>query len=208
MKTNIFECFILLFFAMGAWAGDLERQVAVRESYQLESQKNFPGAIKALAGAYNADSKDYFLNLRMGWLNYVLGNYKNAIKHYDTALESRAQSMSAGIGKVNALMAQKDWSGAARANKDLSKIFPTDYAVNLKLVNIYIIEKNFEEGLKIVGDLVPYYPENVELLNTQGYLQILSGQKENAEKVFHQVLKVSPDNVIAKSHLVQLAKTK
>jgi len=193
---------------MMAFADMGERQNAIRESYVLEGKANYAGAIKSLAGQYNQEPTDYFINLRMGWLNYLLGNFKNALQHYNAAIDAKGHSKAAGLGKVNTLMKTQDWTGYEDALKTLTKVFRSDYDLNLRLANYYLNTKKYEEGAEVTGNLIPYYPDDVVLLNTHGYLNMLAGKKEHAEKTFHEVLSISPDNVIAKGHLTELAKNK
>src|ERR1700733_6513378 len=78
----------------------------LRRSYQLEREGKYDGAIRALTVLYNTKRRDFFLNLRLGWLNYLNGNFKNALVHYENALSNKRHSMDAALGKVNTLIAE------------------------------------------------------------------------------------------------------
>lgn len=178
----------------------------LRQSYTYEGQKNYEYAIRAMAPLYNSSPKDFFVNLRLGWLNYLNGNYRNSITHYDAALALSPKSITALQGKLGTLIAQGRWDEARLAAHGILAILPNDYTATLRLANISIYEKRFKDAISTLRSLLPYYPESAELLNTLGYAYQLDGDSANAQKVFNRVLSSAPDNAIALTHLQELTR--
>lgn len=207
LATNLFlSCALATLFVVPALAVENTAASAFRSSYALENQKNYEGAIRALSGLYNVKPRDFFLNLRLGWLNYMNGNYKNALTHYDNAITQNGKAVNAFYGKMNTLLAQGNWKEAEAVSLQLTRQMPSDYVANLRLANIYISEKKYIEAQDVVSRLAVLYPESAELLNTAGYIHRLKGEKNEADGIFQKVLIVYPDNAIAKNHLAEMAK--
>src|ERR1039458_9138026 len=71
---------------------------AFSKSYQFETKSDFKDAIEALKAVY--DKSSYELNLRMGWLNYKAGSYKESQNYYQLAIDLKPNAIEAKFGYV------------------------------------------------------------------------------------------------------------
>jgi len=69
---------------------------AFTKSYELEVKYDYKGAIAALKDVY--DEKDYDMNLRLGWLNYVLKQYTESINYYQLAIDLKPTATEPRLG--------------------------------------------------------------------------------------------------------------
>ncbi|MDX5584242.1 MAG: hypothetical protein QNK20_04835, partial [Aureibaculum sp.] len=60
-------------------------QEAFSKSYVLEAQGDFKLAADEIKAFYDANS--YETNLRLGWLNYMAGNFNESIAFYQKSME-------------------------------------------------------------------------------------------------------------------------
>lgn len=196
----------VMFMVGSSFAGDTDRQEALRQSYLAESQKDVEGAIRSIASVYNTNPKDFFINMRMAWLNYLKGNFPVAVQHYDKAIAAQPQAVNAIAGKINVFMAQKSWKDAGKLAKDLLKLVPNDYTISMKLVTAYDGAKKYDDGVKFIDSILAHYPESTELLNYKAYFLKESGKKAQSKEVYQRVVAMSPDDAIAKNSLAEMTK--
>jgi tetratricopeptide (TPR) repeat protein len=78
---------------------DNQRLLAFQKSYQLEQEKNYIGSIEAVKAI--ATTPSYETNLRLGWLNYMAGLYKESMEYYQAAIDLAPNSIEAKIGYIN-----------------------------------------------------------------------------------------------------------
>src|SRR5690349_6658888 len=71
---------------------------ALNQSYLHESQGNILLAIESLSDLYRSSPKDYFLNLRLGWLFRRYRSYLNAKEHYLAAEKADPNALDPQLG--------------------------------------------------------------------------------------------------------------
>ena len=95
---------LLLLLALGAACAESIEEKTQRcfaVSYTQEAAKNYAGAITALADAPDS----YVVELRLGWLHYLKGNYTSAETHYKAAVKKNADALEAKVGYLLPLLA-------------------------------------------------------------------------------------------------------
>jgi tetratricopeptide (TPR) repeat protein len=106
VKTAVTLAFLLLF--QTAEAQDFNTvMTAFEKSYTYEKQNEINQAIQELKKVYYSDS--YEISLRLGWLNYLQGNFTESASHYRHAVELKSYSEEAKMGLVLPLSASGKW---------------------------------------------------------------------------------------------------
>ncbi|MEZ4765017.1 MAG: hypothetical protein R3C26_18115 [Calditrichia bacterium] len=108
-KTGVYyeKCCCCCWFRQNLLAlTDAEIRDAYYKSYNYEKIQNYSDAINTLMPVYNEFPNTYTVNLRLGWLYYLIPNYANAISHYDRSIKISPYSLEAKLGRLLPLLAQ------------------------------------------------------------------------------------------------------
>ncbi len=108
-----------------------------KNSIQEESIGKYAQAILTLMKIYDKYSKEYTINLRLGWLYYLNKDYDSSIKYYRNALAiSYNKSIEAMLGATLPLADRGDWD---KVKDNYNMILDSDennYTANLRLGQI------------------------------------------------------------------------
>lgn len=200
---------IALFFAFGG-APDSSRAVAGQEvdiagayqrSFEHERTENYQDAIRALAPVYEAYPNAYTVNLRMGWLFYLNGNYNNAVAHYDVAITAAPAALEPKLGKMLPLLAQERWSDVEGVAYQVVSIDHYSYYGNLRLLVALRMQGKLEAAYQIALKMVGAYPTDIYYLVELAHVNDARGDTDEAARLFGEVLILDPENEAARRYL-------
>ncbi len=172
-----------------------------KESYRYEKMGAYNDAIKALLPVYKTNPRFYLVNLRLGWLYYLSGKYRNSIKYYKKAIEINSYSFEAKLGLSLPLLAQKDWIAVERLMRQILTKDPYNYYANLRLAISLRFQNKANQAEKVARQMLRRYPTSVDFLVELGRDLLWQGKKDQAKKIFQKVLLLDPENVIARQVL-------
>jgi len=182
----------------------------IRSSYEssflYEKRGDYEGAVKALMPLYKAYPEGYTVNLRLGWLYYLMGKYANSIYHYEKALKSVPSSVEAMLGLSLPYMAQERWKEVESLMYRILKIDYYNYYANLRLSVALRKLKKFSVAEAVARKMLAIYPTDVNFLNELAISLYYQGKELYAESIFKDVLILDPENVTAKKYLGLLKK--
>ena len=170
-------------------------------SYRYEKTQNYEDAVKALLILHQTYPKGYTVNLRLGWLYYLRGNYANSEKHYQTAIKAAPSSIEAKLGYTLPLLAQERYEDVETITKQILAADYGNYYGNLRFAFALRMQKKYEQVEKVVTRMLVFYPTDVSFLIELGLLRVAQGQTEAAKRLFYDVLTLDPENVTAKQQL-------
>ncbi|WP_456396582.1 tetratricopeptide repeat protein [Desulfurobacterium sp.] len=176
-------------------------KLAYHKSFTYEKTKDYRDAIKVLMPIYKTYPNGYTVNLRLGWLYYLMGKYKNSEVHYRKAIEAIPSSIEAKLGLALPLMAEKRWSDVESL---MYKVLKTDYYNFYGNLRLAIALRNEDKGKlaeQISRKMLALYPSNVAFLTELGLDLIAQGKKKEAYSIFNDVLILDPENTVAKYYL-------
>ncbi|HIP06654.1 MAG TPA: tetratricopeptide repeat protein [Mariprofundaceae bacterium] len=173
-----------------------ENQEVWQKSYVLESKGEYEKAAAVLTPLLNNKTSEYVL-LRYGWLNYLQGNYNDAIDSYKRALNFNSRSFDARLGISLPLMAQGRWKEASRYLKQVIAQSPYHYLAHVRLMIC-------EEGLhqwktleKHSKSMAAYYPVDAIILVYLARSYAWQDKEEQAKAIYQRVLKRFPNHIEA-----------
>ncbi len=178
------------------------------QSYNFEKMQNYEDAIKVLMPIYNKYPNGYTINLRLGWLYYLKGNYKNSIFHYKKAMKVFPYSVEAKLGYTLPLLAQEKYKDVISVCYQVLQIDFYNYYGNLRLSYALRKIKDFTNAKKVVLKMLALYPTNTEFLTELGIIYYELKDFISAKKVFNDVLILDPVNSTAKIYLEKLKSKK
>lgn len=194
MKTYI--SILLLGFATtlnAQTANDL--QAAFSKSYAHEDAKDISAAIAELSNYYSASS--YEMNVRLGWLNYISGDYSESLKYYKVAMELMPYSIEAKYGYVLPLSAMGNWNNVIIIYQEILKTDPQNSIANYRMGVIYFERAEFETSLKYTEKVVNMYPYDYDSVVLLAWINLKREDFRKAKILFNKSLLINPGNASA-----------
>ncbi len=174
---------------------------AYRQSYQLESQKKYGEALKALGTITGSERGTYFYSLRLGWLSYLGGKYQQAIASYKVAVRLRPGAVEPLLGLTLPQMALRAWVDASRTAKAAIAIDKKNYTANSRLALCEYNLGRYKASMNRYRKILGLYPGNLTMRLGLGWAQLKAHDQEAAGRTFAEVLRRSPNNASAKQGL-------
>lgn len=192
-KVIIVVAIVLQSLTILAQSGDLQK--AFVDSYTQEYNKKYNDAIAALVKVYS--EKSYETNLRLGWLNYINGNYPQAQSYYQKAITLKPYSIEAKLGMVKPLSVLESWDKVLQQYEEILKIDPQNTNTNYWAGVIYYNRKKYETAAKYFEKGVNLYPFDYDSNHMLGWTYLNLGRTQDAKILFKKALLSHPGDASA-----------
>ncbi len=204
MKTKLILIGFVMAVTVSASAQTQDPKVdAFSKSYQYESVKNYPKAIEALIGIYDANSYD--INLRMGWLYYENGDYANSVTYYKKAIQAEPKSVEARLGIAYPMAAMGNWDDLTANYLEIINIDPANSLVNYRLGEIYYNKKDYDKALAYALKVRDTWGFDYDTNLLLGQIYIALGKNVEAKEVLNDALLYFPDSTDVKDLLKKIS---
>ncbi len=170
-------------------------------SYDYERSQDYENAIRALGPVYEEYPNGYTVNLRMGWLFYLNGNFANAIAHYEVAESTAPLALEPKLGHLLPLMAQERWDEVERLAYQVVSIDHYSYYGNLRLGIALRMRGKLDAALQVILKMSTAYPTDTLYLQELARLAVARGDPEEAAARYTDVLILEPENQEARAYL-------
>ncbi len=189
---------VLLAFALSPAQMSAEKiAAAYGNSYNLEYQQRYLDAIRALDELYKNYESTYTVNLRIGWLYYLNGNFSNSQRHYLKALTIYPASIEAMLGLCNMFAAKQSWRELESQATRILKVDYYNFDANLWLAYALRMQGKYGKAETYSRKMLLLYPSSVKLLNELGITIYHQKKFKEALEIFASVLVLDPLNVDA-----------
>ncbi|GAB1403459.1 hypothetical protein MASR1M74_06370 [Lentimicrobium sp.] len=168
---------------------------AFSRSYTSEVSGDYGKAIEALKGVY--DESSYEINLRLGWLNYLAGQFTASVAHYNKAIAIRPLSIEARLGFALPSSALGNWNQVVARYLEILKLDPNNYTVNYRLGTIYYGREDYAEAYKYLELIANLYPFDYDALIMFGWVNYRMGKSREARVLFQKCLLNRPGDASA-----------
>ena len=168
---------------------------AFETSYQEEAKGNYFLARGALANVYAAES--YEMNLRLGWLHYMLKDYSGSEGYYKKATELKPFSVEAKFGYVKPLSVLEKWNDVLRQYQDILKIDEMNGQANYWIASLFYSRKDYKNAIKYLEKVVNLYPFDYSGTLLLGWSYLQNSQPSDAKILFGKVLLMKPGDTSA-----------
>jgi tetratricopeptide (TPR) repeat protein len=191
---------VLFGFSLVVFSQDYENEVkAFKESYTLEYKGDYTGAISKIKEIYRDNS--YEQNLRLGWLNYMAGNFNESISFYSNALKLMPYSEEAKFGIIYPYSALGKWSVVEEYYKKILETSPNNTTALYKLGMIYYGRADYLTAYKYFKKVVDLYPFSHDGLLMYAWTNFKLKKYREAKILFYKVLMLNPNDSSAKEGL-------
>ena len=170
-------------------------QEAFGESYKLEAQGDFKLAADEIKVLYKEES--YEINLRLGWLNYMAGNFNESIAFYKKAMELMPYADETKFGYIFPLSALGRWDEVIEMYNKILENSPHNTKAMYYLGTIYYNRLRYDKALSQFKQIVDLYPFDYDGLLMYAWTNLKLGNKKEAKDLFQKVLLNKPNDASA-----------
>jgi tetratricopeptide (TPR) repeat protein len=169
------------------------------ESYAAEAKGDHEAGIAAVRKVIEITglSDNTFVNLRLGWLNYLLGDYEEALTFYKAAASSAPLAITPLQGRLNCFLELERSDDAIETARAILKLDPMNFRANRTLGDVYYAKQDYSRAGGYYERLVIGYPDNMEIASSLGWCHLNLGQPALAKQIFGNVLAVAPATITA-----------
>lgn len=168
---------------------------AFSKSYTLEAKGQYDDAIVAIKDVYKEDS--YTMNLRLGWLYYLLKKYDTSIGYYKKAIKIMPAAEEPLWGILYPQVANENWTEVEKTYLSILKINPKNSKANYKLGMIYYYRKNYAAAKKYFDVALNLYPFDYDTLLMSAWTNYFLGKTAEAKSLFYKVLLIDSNDASA-----------
>lgn len=196
IRLFIFCIFFCVFLNAG-YCELTEYQKAYQTSIDMERQYEYSKSIQTLQAIYEKYQKDYDINLRLGYLNYINNQYEKSLEYYEKAVKIKQSSLEAQNWVVLILVVLKRWQKAEDYAKRIIKQDMSNYYANIRLAYIYYMQGEWSNALERYHAIYGLYPGDSDIRLGLASTYLALGEKIKARYYYSEILKVSPFHTTA-----------
>jgi len=170
-------------------------QEAFSKSYILEARGDFKLAADELKAFY--DENSYETNLRLGWLNYMAGNFNESMAFYKKSLTLMPYANEPKFGYIFPLSAIGRWDEVIAVYKKILENSPHNTKAMYYLGTIYYNRSQFDKAIIYYKRIVDLYPFDFDALLMYAWTNLQLGKKKEAKVLFQKALLNKPNDASA-----------
>lgn len=193
---------ILIVASEMAAIGQTTSSEAFSKSYTYETNKDYAKAASSITAVYNASS--YTMNLRLGWLNYLAGEYIKSESYYKKAIVLEQKSVEARLGIVYPISAVGNWDEVIKVYNEILTIDPQNSTVNYRMAYIYFVRKDYEKAAMYSLKVLKLYPFDFDSNYLLGQIYVTQGKIVEAKTHLTRALEYNPISTDVKNLLDRL----
>jgi len=168
---------------------------AFSKSYTLEAQGDFKLAADELKAFY--DESSYETNLRLGWLNYMAGNFNESMAFYKKSIALMPYASEPKFGYTFPLSALGRWDEVIVIYQEILENSPHNTKALYYLGTIYYNRSQFDKATIYFKKIVDLYPFDFDGLLMYAWTNLQLGKKKEAKILFQKALLNKPNDASA-----------
>ena len=186
---------VVSLFRSGDCAGSgTNLQDIMNASYAAEASHDVRGAIASLKRIEATAGHSYLFNLRMGWLNYLRGDWAASIRYYRAAAAQEPEAIEPLQGLLLPLSAQRSTGEEFDAHAEILRLDPNNYKSLMRVGWLHYQSAQYIQAARFYSRVLRLYPTDTDAMLGLGYCLKKEGDAEGAKRAFRQVLLLSPKN--------------
>jgi len=191
---------IFIFSVFVTYAQDYAKLTAAfSDSYAKEKAGKYPDAVQALKAYYNADS--YEINLRLGWLTYLQGQFTESMSYYNRAIELMPYAIEPRLGVVLPASSLGNWDFVTGQYTKILTIDPNNTLTLYRMGLISYDKKDYIQAYQYFERVVNLYPFDYQSVLMLAWTNFKLGKTREAKILFNKALLYYPEDSSAKEGL-------
>lgn len=191
-----------LFFATSVAAQE-SRSAIFSKSYEYEANKQYAEAIETLK---QVKADIYPVNLRLGWLYYLKGDYKVSLLYYTKAIQLRPNSIEPRFGYVLPAAKMKDWVKVGKQYDAILKLDPHNTKANYYRGLMFFNVGDYAKAEPYFDIVESLYPFDYDIVILSAWNAYYMKNREKAKMLFNQALLIQPNSASAAEGISLLKK--
>jgi Flp pilus assembly protein TadD len=164
-------------------------------AYLAEARADYPAAVAAYQQAINLAPELSYLHMALGNAQRARKSYAEALKSYQRALELDPDNarIEAGLGSV--YYAQEEYLSAVKHYQRAATLDPRYPTPPGQLGWIYYVQRDYAKAqpyLEQAAELEPQPLRKAQYLHALGWINLKSGNRDQARQDFTQALALDP----------------
>jgi tetratricopeptide (TPR) repeat protein len=197
-RITLFTFFI--FSALLSSAQDYTKLTAAfSDSYAKEKSGKYGDAASALKAYYDPNS--YEINLRMGWLTYLQGQFTESLGYYNRAIDLMPYAIEPRLGVVLPASSLGNWDIVMNHYNKILAIDPNNTLTLYRMGLILYDKKDYTQAYKYFEKVVNLYPFDYQSVLMLAWTNLKLGKTREAKILFNKALLYSPGDASAKEGL-------
>ncbi|SDC99184.1 tetratricopeptide repeat protein [Williamwhitmania taraxaci] len=172
---------------------------AFSDSYAKEKAEKYGEAVTVMKGYY--DEKSYEINLRLGWLTYLQGQFAESINYYGKAIELMPYAIEPRFGLALPASAMGNWNLVLVQYNKILAIDPNNTVTLYRMGLISYDKKDYKQAYQYFEKVSNLYPFDYQSLLMLAWTNLKLGKTREAKILFNKVLLYSPQDASAKEGL-------
>ncbi len=191
---------VFLFSVLLLTAQDYTRLTAAfSDSYVKEKSGKYGEAVLALKALY--DPQLYEINLRLGWLTYLQGQFSESLAYYNRAIELMPYAIEPRFGVVLPASAMGNWDMVIDQYNKILSIDPNNTVTIYRLGLISYDKKDYNRAYQYFEKVVNLYPFDYQSVVMLAWTNYRLGKMREAKILFNKALLYYPEDASAKEGL-------
>lgn len=170
-------------------------QEVFKQSYTFEKNGDYSDGIAALKEIY--DEESYEINLRLGWLTYLSGNFTESLPYYRKCVQLRPLSIEARLGIVLPLASVGNWTEVEMHYRKILEVDPANSLVNYRMGLLNYGREDYQNAFKYFELVVNHYPFDYDGAIMLAWTNFKLGKYREAKVLFNKTLLMRPDDASA-----------
>ncbi|MHC1702633.1 MAG: tetratricopeptide repeat protein [Tenuifilaceae bacterium] len=172
---------------------------AFSESYAKEKAGKYGDAASALKAYYDANS--YEINLRLGWLTYLQGQFTESMGYYNKAIELMPYAIEPRLGLALPASALGNWDLIVAQYNKILAIDPNNTLTLYRMGLISYEKKDYKQAYQYFEKVVNLYPFDHDSVLMYAWTNYMMGKTREAKILFNKALFYYPEDPSAKEGL-------
>jgi len=172
---------------------------AFSESYAKEKSGKYADAASAIKTYYDPDS--YEINLRLGWLTYLQGEFTESVSFYNKAIELMPYAIEPRLGVVLPLSSMGNWDQVIIHYNKILSIDPNNTVTLYRLGLISYDRKDYKQAYQHFEKVANLYPFDYQSIIMLAWTNLKLGKTREAKILFNKALLYYPEDTSAKEGL-------
>jgi tetratricopeptide (TPR) repeat protein len=191
---------LLLFLVAKSVAQDYPKLTAAfSDSYAKEKSGKYAEAVSSLKAYYDANS--YEINLRLGWLTYLQGQFSESMGYYNKAIDLMPYAIEPRLGVVLPSSSLGNWDVVMAQYNKILAIDPNNTVTLYRLGLISYDKKDYKQAYQLFEKVVNLYPFDYQSVLMLAWTNFKLGKTREAKILFNKALLYSPEDASAKEGL-------
>ncbi len=191
LKAKTLVILLFIFSVNASGQSFVEIKDAFQKSYIQEATGDFSAAAISLKEVYNENS--YEINLRLGWLTYLSGNFTEAKAYYNKSISLMPYAIEARFGLVYPAAAMGNWTEVIKQYEKILEISPNNSIAIHRLGLIYYGREEYEIARKQFEKVVNLYPFDYDGLTMLAWSNFKLNNMREATVLFQKALLNTPN---------------